>query len=151
MVRVAELLKINVYKAPGDKLQCIVQACKTIMSASGGVARGLPAPADAHRLSDGRDAGTRAGGRARTLGCADLITLNGAQAGADEFFPVLVYVTLQANPPSLLSTVQYIKYFYEPRASGEASYWWNQFVIAVQFIKTLKPAPSKAGVAPTTA
>ena len=28
-----DLQKINVYKAPGDKLMCIVQACKTIMSA----------------------------------------------------------------------------------------------------------------------
>jgi len=79
---------------------------------------------------------------------ADLITLNGAQAGADEFFPVLVFVILQANPPNLLSTVQYIKYFYEARASGEASYWWNQFVIAVQFIKTLL---ASAGGAPPAA
>jgi hypothetical protein len=73
---------------------------------------------------------------------ADLITLNGAHAGADEFFPVLVYVVVQANPPGLLSTVQYIRYFYEPRASGEDSYWWNQFVMAVQFVKTLEPAPA---------
>ena len=80
----------------------------------------------------------------RALANADLITLNGAQAGADEFFPVLVYVVLQANPPNLLSTVQYIKYFYEPRANGEDSYWWNQFVIAVQFIKTLNPAALKS-------
>ena len=88
----------------------------------------------------------------------DLITLNGTQAGADEFFPVLVFVILQANPPNLLSTVQYIKYFYEARASGEASYWWNQFVIAVQFIKTLlasagapPAAAATAGSAPAVA
>lgn len=27
-----ELIKINAYKAPGDKLACIVNACKTTMS-----------------------------------------------------------------------------------------------------------------------
>ena len=117
-----------------------------------------PGPRHAHRAHDGRPTpGPRprpvahlpgpaiaALNTPRALANADLITLNGAQAGADEFFPVLVYVVLQANPPNLLSTVQYIKYFYEPRANGEDSYWWNQFVIAVQFIKTLNPAALKS-------
>lgn len=95
-----ELMKINVYKAPGDKLNCIVQACKTIMN---------------------------------------LITFNGKEVGADDFFPVLVFVVLQANPRNLLSNVQYIRYFYESKATGEASYWWSQFLVAVEFIKTLNP------------
>jgi len=36
----------------------------------------------------------------------DLISLNGKEVGADDFFPVLVYVILLANPRNLLSTVQ---------------------------------------------
>mgnify|MGYP002389961457 CR=1 FL=1 len=75
-----------------------------------------------------------------TLG---LLALNGVQAGADDFFPILVYVIIQANPPHLLSTVQYIQYFYESRATGEASYFWSQFQMAVEFIKTLNPDPTK--------
>ena len=59
--------------------------------------------------------------------------------GADDFFPVLVFVILQSNPRFLLSTVQYIKYFYESKATGESSYWWSQFLVAVEFIKTLNP------------
>ena len=35
-----------------------------------------------------------------------LLQLSGQSAGADDFFPVLVYVILKANPPGLLSAVQ---------------------------------------------
>lgn len=119
-----ELQKINVYKSPGDKLDCIVRSCKTIMSK--------------HSLHFFQlfqhffliDLVERK---------IDLITINGKEVGADDFFPVLVFVILQSNPRCLLTTVQYIRYFYESKAAGEASYWWSQFVVAVEFIKTLNP------------
>ncbi|XP_056274247.1 GTPase-activating protein and VPS9 domain-containing protein 1 isoform X11 [Pseudoliparis swirei] len=57
--------------------------------------------------------------------------------GADDFVPVLVFVLIRANPPCLLSTVQYINNFYASRLSGEESYWWMQFTAAVEFIKTI--------------
>ncbi|XP_053551606.1 GTPase-activating protein and VPS9 domain-containing protein 1 isoform X3 [Bombina bombina] len=57
--------------------------------------------------------------------------------GADDFVPVLVFVLIKANPPCLLSTVQYINSFYANRLSGEESYWWMQFTAAVEFIKTI--------------
>lgn len=44
---------------------------------------------------------------------------------------------LQANPPCLLSTVQYINNFYASRLSGEEGYWWMQFTAALEFIKTI--------------
>jgi len=56
---------------------------------------------------------------------------------ADDFMPVLIYVLIKANPPSLLSTVQYIRGFYEKRLSGEEQYWWMQFSSAIEFIKTM--------------
>jgi hypothetical protein len=56
---------------------------------------------------------------------------------ADDFLPVLVFVVVKANPPSLLSTVQYVDSFYGNRLSGEDHYWWMQFVAAVEFIKTM--------------
>ncbi|PSN29560.1 hypothetical protein C0J52_22666 [Blattella germanica] len=52
---------------------------------------------------------------------------------ADDFVPVLVY----ANPPSLLSTVQYVNSFYGSRLEGEEQYWWIQFCSAIEFIKTM--------------
>ena len=75
---------------------------------------------------------------------------------ADDFMPVLVFVSIlklfgafiqlqyssmkviiKANPPSLLSTIQYVENFYRDRLQGEDCYWWMQFVGAVEFIKTI--------------
>eukprot|EP00053_Salpingoeca_punica_P015503 m.143164 g.143164 ORF g.143164 m.143164 type:complete len:929 (+) comp16734_c0_seq2:49-2835(+) len=68
----------------------------------------------------------------------DLLQWTGKSAGADDFFPVLVYVILKANPPNLLSTLQYVNFFGEAQiASGENSYWWTQFCTAVHFIQSI--------------
>ncbi|XP_066958236.1 GTPase-activating protein and VPS9 domain-containing protein 1 [Macrobrachium rosenbergii] len=60
---------------------------------------------------------------------------------ADDFIPVLVYVLIMANPPALLSTVQYVNLFYEQRLKGEDQYWWTQFCSAIEFIKTMDYMP----------
>ena len=49
----------------------------------------------------------------------------------------MVFVVIKANPPSLLSTVQYVDSFYGTRMSGEEQYWWMQFAAAIEFIKTM--------------
>ncbi|XP_014237256.1 receptor-mediated endocytosis protein 6 homolog isoform X1 [Trichogramma pretiosum] len=56
---------------------------------------------------------------------------------ADDLIPVLVYVIIKTNPPSLLSTIQYVNSFYGNRLKGEEGYWWTQFCSAVEFIKTI--------------
>ncbi|XP_076183626.1 GTPase activating protein and VPS9 domains 1 isoform X2 [Ptiloglossa arizonensis] len=56
---------------------------------------------------------------------------------ADDLIPVLVYVIIKANPPSLLSTIQYVDSFYGNRLEGEEQYWWTQFCSAIEFIKTM--------------
>ncbi|XP_011167348.2 GTPase-activating protein and VPS9 domain-containing protein 1 isoform X3 [Solenopsis invicta] len=56
---------------------------------------------------------------------------------ADDLIPVLVYVIIKTNPPSLLSTVQYVDSFYGNRLEGEEQYWWTQFCSAIEFIKTM--------------
>lgn len=61
---------------------------------------------------------------------------SGAPA-ADDTIPVLVFVLIKTNPPSLLSTVQYVNSFYGNRLEGEEQYWWVQFCSAVEFIKTM--------------
>lgn len=72
-------------------------------------------------------------------------------AAADDVTPVLVYVLIQvifaicickqlifqANPPALLSNVQYIQSFGGTLLNGVEGYWWTQFVAAIEFIKTL--------------
>lgn len=62
----------------------------------------------------------------------------GEPPGADDLFPVLVYVLIKANPPSLLSTVQFIRNFAERQLTGEEAYWWAQYSTAVEFAKTLE-------------
>ncbi|KAK3920325.1 Receptor-mediated endocytosis protein 6-like protein [Frankliniella fusca] len=56
---------------------------------------------------------------------------------ADDFIPVMVFVLIKANPPALLSTVQYVNTFYGSRLEGEEHYWWIQFCAAIEHIKTL--------------
>lgn len=56
---------------------------------------------------------------------------------ADDLIPVLVYVLIKANPPWLLSTVQFVTMFYEKQLRGEDQYCWMQFCSAVEFIKMM--------------
>ena len=96
-----EILTINAYKTPKEKVQCVVRTCNIIMSLlSLATDRSVPA--------------------------------------ADDFMPVLVYVLIQANPPSLLSTVQYVSSFYDSHFEGEEAYWWTQFSSVIEFIKTME-------------
>ena len=49
----------------------------------------------------------------------DLLALGGEPAGADDFFPIFVFVILRANPPYILSTIQVVSLpfrFIEPLA-----------------------------------
>ncbi|XP_062515000.1 GTPase-activating protein and VPS9 domain-containing protein 1-like isoform X2 [Corticium candelabrum] len=66
------------------------------------------------------------------------VSCSGRVPAADDFFPVMVYVIIKANPPHLPSTIQYLHNFQERHMSGELSYWWTQFCMAVEYIKTMK-------------
>ncbi|XP_054720552.1 GTPase-activating protein and VPS9 domain-containing protein 1-like [Uloborus diversus] len=96
----AELVNINAYKTPRDKVQCVLRCCGTIMNL----------------LSIASDKSVPA---------------------ADDLMPVLVFVLIKANPPHLLSTVQYVNTFFEKQLEGEEAYWWTQFASAVEFIKNM--------------
>ncbi|KAL6907579.1 hypothetical protein ACP4OV_002618 [Aristida adscensionis] len=96
-----ELQKINMYKAPRDKLACILNCCKVInnllMNAS--------------------------------------IVSNDNPPGADEFLPVLIYVTIKANPPQLHSNLLYIqRYRRQARLVSEAQYFFTNILSAESFI-----------------
>ncbi|OSX64362.1 hypothetical protein POSPLADRAFT_1079301, partial [Postia placenta MAD-698-R-SB12] len=94
-----ELLKVNHYKAPRDKLICILNCCKVIF----GLIRHLR-----------------------------------KEEGADTFIPVLIYVVLKANPPHLLSNVEFINRFRNPtKLQSEAGYYLSSLMGAVSFIETM--------------
>jgi hypothetical protein len=93
------LQRMNAFKTPADKLDCIVECCTTLM---------------------------------------EVLQLSGKSAGADDFFPLLVFVILKANPPNLMATIQYVNFFGGSAVnSGECSYWFAQFQTAVTFIQSI--------------
>ncbi|EEF48424.1 vacuolar protein sorting-associated protein 9A [Ricinus communis] len=99
-----ELQKINMYKAPRDKLVCILNCCKVI----------------------------------NNLLLNASIASNENPPGADEFLPVVIYVTLKANPPQLNSNLLYIqRYRSQSRLVGEAAYFFTNMLSAVSFISNI--------------
>lgn len=100
---ISELKRMNIYKAPRDKLVCILNACRVI----GNVLR--------------KENASR-------------------PASADDFLPLLIYSLLQANPPSLVSNVEYVATFRHPdRMMGEEAYFFTALQSAVEFIKDVGP------------
>ncbi|KAI4388054.1 hypothetical protein MLD38_000425 [Melastoma candidum] len=99
-----ELQKINMCKAPRDKLVCILNCCKVInnllMNAS--------------------------------------IASNESPPGADEFLPVLIFVTIKASPPQLHSNLLYIqRYRRQSRLVAEAAYYFTNMLSAEAFISNI--------------
>ncbi|XP_073135210.1 vacuolar protein sorting-associated protein 9A-like [Henckelia pumila] len=99
-----ELQKINMYKAPRDKLLCILHCCKVINNLLVNVS----------------------------------VTSNEDHPGADEFLPVLIYVTIKANPPQLHSNLSYIQRFRrQTRLVSEAAYFFTNMLSVESFVMNL--------------
>eukprot|EP01018_Ginkgo_biloba_P035530 Gb_22502 [translate_table: standard] len=99
-----ELQKINTYKAPRDKLVCILNCCRVINNLLLNVS----------------------------------MATNDNPPGADEFLPVLIYVTIKANPPQLHSNLLYIqRYRRQSRLVSEAAYFFTNLVSAASFIENI--------------
>ncbi|KAM7347013.1 GTPase activating protein and VPS9 domains 1 isoform 2-T4 [Cochliomyia hominivorax] len=62
---------------------------------------------------------------------------SGRVPAADDILPVLIYVVIMANPPYLLSTVEYITCFIGEKLDGEEQFHWTLFGSVVKFIKTM--------------
>ncbi|QCD95411.1 hypothetical protein DEO72_LG6g104 [Vigna unguiculata] len=114
-----ELLKINAFKAPHEKLLSILNCCRVINNVLLNVAMSEHVP-----------------------------------AGADDFLPVLIYVTIkasplvidlfllvchfQANPSKLHSNLKFIKLFRrQEKLISEAEYYFTNLVSATSFIVDL--------------
>ncbi|XP_049389354.1 vacuolar protein sorting-associated protein 9A-like isoform X2 [Solanum stenotomum] len=97
-----ELQKINMYRAPRDKLVCILNCCKVINNLLTSVSAKDNPP------------------------------------GADDFLPVLIYVTIKANPPQLHSNLLYIQRFRrQTRLVSEAAYFFTNILSAESFISNI--------------
>ncbi|XAR57471.1 hypothetical protein NMG60_11025627 [Bertholletia excelsa] len=98
-----ELQKINAYKAPREKLLCILNCCRVINNLL------LNASMSENRVP-----------------------------GADDFLPVLIYVTIKANPPQLHSNLKFIQlYRRQAKLVSETAYYFTNLVSAKSFIVDL--------------
>ena len=62
----------------------------------------------------------------------------GGALGADELFPVFVFVVLHANPPRLASNIAYVQRFRSPMAlKSEAGCYFTHLQAAVSFLESL--------------
>ncbi|PON34878.1 VPS9 domain containing protein [Parasponia andersonii] len=113
-----ELLKINAFKSPREKLLCIVNCCKVINNLLLNVS-----------MSENR-----------------------VLAGADDFLPLLIFVTIKAssslchfadhsicaNPPQLHSNLRFIQlYRRQAKLVSEAAYYFTNLVSTKSFILDL--------------
>ncbi|XP_020519051.1 vacuolar protein sorting-associated protein 9A isoform X2 [Amborella trichopoda] len=99
-----ELQKINAFKAPREKLLCILNCCRVINNLLLNVS----------------------------------MSTDRRPAGADDFLPVLIYVTIKANPPQFHSNLKYIQlYRRQSRLISEAAYYFTNMVSVESFILEL--------------
>lgn len=108
-----ELEKIKTYRAPRDKVICVLNCCKVIF---------------------GRFLSLVGSGACCVINCVVKITglirhASDGDESADRFVPLLIYVVLRANPEHLVSNVQYILRFRNPdKLGGEAGYYLSSLV-----------------------
>lgn len=99
-----ELQKMNSFKAPREKLLCIMNCCRVI----------------------------------NNLLLNASMSENHVLAGADDFLPVLIYVTIKANPPELHSNLKFIQlYRRQAKLVSEAAYYLTNLISAKSFIADL--------------
>ena len=98
---IQEFQRIDLYRAPRDKLQCILNGFRVIR----------------HSLDT---------------------VIGVSKWGADQLLPVCIYAIIRANPPCLLSNVNFITHFRHPsRLRGEDEYLLMQMNIAIKDILSI--------------
>ncbi|CAL4920052.1 unnamed protein product [Urochloa decumbens] len=101
LLAVKELQKMNSFKAPREKLLCIMSCCQVINNLL-------------LNVSMSND---------RTL------------SGADEFLPILIYITIKANPPQLHSNLKFVQLFRrETKLISEVEYYLTNLISSKMFI-----------------
>ncbi|KAJ2495924.1 hypothetical protein GGI11_008309, partial [Coemansia sp. RSA 2049] len=111
-----ELLKINSFKSPRDKVICILNCCTVIYALL--------------RTAKEQQEDNAAGTHQQPPVESDV--------GADRFLPILIYVVIMANPPKLVSNLQYIMRFRSAdRMQSEAGYYVTNLQGAVAFIESM--------------
>lgn len=107
----------------------------------------LGAHANAAAASDAADAAADAAATSEASGSSPLAHAPAAEVvvGADEFFPVLVWVVLHATPPRITSELAYIGRFRSPdRLRGVSGCYFTHLRAAVHFLQMAACGPEQS-------
>jgi hypothetical protein len=137
------LRHLGSYRAPADKVALIVNACRLIERRLYALAHsnGSPSVGSSSSSCDdeegGKSIGTVVGAGTGDDGSLDGVDSSCTVVGADEFFPVLVWVVLLAAPPLLTSELAYIKRYRHPdRLRGVSGCYYTHLCAAVHFLQS---------------
>ncbi|KAM3961799.1 rabaptin-5-associated exchange factor for Rab5 isoform 2-T2 [Aphomia sociella] len=89
----------------------------------------------------GVDSAPSPGGKLRQVRrcCRHVLALCGAPASADDLLPALIFTVLKANPPRLVSNINFVTRFCNAQRlmTGEGGYYFTNLCCAVSFIENL--------------
>lgn len=137
-----ELSKVNAFKAPRDKLVCVLNACRVISDSLSAVASREAAErrgrSEGERGSVGEGGGEGGGAARGAPSPPPQRPASSTSRGADDFLPLLILVLIRASPPRLASNLEFIQRFRGSRRfHGESAYFFTQLYAAASFVETV--------------
>jgi hypothetical protein len=136
-------------QAPRDKLVCILNCCRVVNNLLAAKVKDAAAGARRRPRAGPRLQPCRLQRPAAAAAAPPAQRARPCPAGADDFTPVLIYVTIKARPRSLAANLSFIeRYRMQSKLSSESQYYFIQLVRAHRpaCLAARPPAPPSAPI-----